>query len=74
MRITGQDSDTYGKGSAQAMKELDNVHRVAWFLAYADSGDWQLTSLLDGNGDFTPVGRALFYDLDADKAACSVEA
>ena len=35
LRITGQETTgSWGSGSIQAIKEIDNIHRVAWFTAY----------------------------------------
>ena len=53
---------------------MDNVHRMAWFLAYGAPGTgFSETSMFNEKGEMLPVGRALFHDLDPDKADCEAE-
>ena len=53
---------------------MDNVHRMAWFLAYGAPGSgFSETSMFNLEGELLPVGRALFHDLDPDKANCEAQ-
>ena len=76
MRITGQRGPRgeWKSGSVDAIREMDNVHRMAWFLAYGnEASGFSKTSMFNEQGEFLPVGRALFNDLDPDKADCEAE-
>ena len=55
------------------MKEIDNIHRVAWFTAYTTREEVMDTAILNEKGEFLPVARALFNDLDPVKADCYAE-
>ena len=73
-RITGQETTgKWGPGSIEALKELDNVHRIAWFVAYSTVKDFGDTVMFDTDGELLPVARAIFNDLDPTKADCDAE-
>ena len=76
MRITGQRGPRgeWKSGSVDAVRKMDNIHRMSWFLAYGtvESG-FSKESMFNAAGEFLPIGRALYHDLDPVKADCQAE-
>ena len=69
LRMTGQKGGKWGKGSIQALKELDNVHRVAPFVYYS-AVEWDDEVMVNHDGEWLPTGRAILNDLDPELADC----
>ena len=80
LRSTGQAEDnangmSYGPGSIKAAWEMDHVHRIAWFLTNAKNNVPvnQAACMLGDDGEWLPIARALFNDLDPELARCTEE-
>ena len=76
MIITGQRGTNvkFKTGSVDAIRKMDNIHRMSWFLAYGtiESG-FSKSSMFNEAGEFLPIGRALYHDLDPVKSDCQAE-
>ena len=66
----GEKGSDWGAGSVQAIKDMDNVHRLAWFAAHARSEEFH-SAMFNDQGELLPIARALFNDLDPSKVDCT---
>ena len=69
----GDKGSDWGAGSVQAIKDMDNVHRLSWFVAHTGSAEFADSAMFNDNGELLPVARAMFNDLDPSKVNCEAQ-
>ena len=52
---------------------MDNVHRLAWFVAYTQEAVFADSAMFNTQGELLPIARALFADLDHTEVNCTDE-
>ena len=69
-RIMCKRGADWGAGSVQAIKDMDNAHRLSWFVAFTRQKEFADSAMFNWGGDLLPIARALFNDLDPSKVDC----